>query len=256
MGKRRRSQLNPAKGNFLMSETTESDAPILNRLLAALPIDEYRRLSSKLKEIALNYGENIYKRGDIIRYVYFPTSGIVSLLAAVQDSATLEIGIVGREGIVGLALFLGVNTSNNSAIVQGAGFAMRMRAADFLIECRNGGALPQILRRFTHSMLSQVSQSAACYRFHPVEARLARWLLMTSDRMETHEFPVTQEFLSNMLGVRREAVNKSAGNLQQQELISYNRGNLSINDQTGLETAACLCYDVIRDEEKSFPCHK
>jgi len=253
MGKRRRSQLNPTKENLAMFDTTELDAPVSNRLLAALPIDEYRRLSSKLEKIALTYGENIYERGDIIRYVYFPSSGIVSLLAAVEDSATLEIGIVGREGIVGLALFLGVNTSNNRAIVQGAGFAMRMKAADFLTECRNGGALPRLLQRFAHSRLAQVSQSAVCYRFHPVEARLARWLLMTSDRMETNVFQITQEFLSNMLGVRREAVNKSAGSLQQQELISYNRGNLSINDQIGLEAAACLCYGIIRDEEKSFP---
>jgi len=236
-----------------MLETTESDPPVANRLLAALPADEYRRLFPGLKEIALNYGENIYERGEIIRYVYFPGSGIISLLAAVEERATLEVGIVGKEGIVGIALFLGVNRSTNSAIVQGAGFAMRMKAADFLTECRNGGSLPNILRRYTHSMLAQVSQSAVCYRFHPVEARLARWLLMTSDRMETDDFPVTQEFLSNMLGVRREAVNKSAGSLQQQELISYSRGNLSIIDQANLEKAACLCYGIIRDEEKSFP---
>ncbi len=236
-----------------MSQTTELDAPVSNRLLAALPIDQYRGIFSKLEKIALTYGENIYEHGAIIDHVYFPNSGIISLLAAVDDSATLEVGIVGREGIVGIALFLGVKTSNHRAIVQGAGFAMRMKAADFLNECRNGGALPRILRRFTHSLLSQVSQSAVCYRFHPVEARLARWLLMTSDRMGTNEFQITQEFLSNMLGVRREAVNKSAGNLQLQELISYSRGNLSINDQTGLEAAACLCYSIVTDEENSFP---
>lgn len=236
-----------------MSETTGSNAPIFNRLLAALPLGEYRRLFPRLEQIALNYGENIYERGEVISHVYFPGSGIISLLAAVEESSTLEVGIVGREGIVGLALFLGVKTSNNRAIVQGAGFAMRMTAADLLAKCRNGGALPHILQRYTHSLLTQVSQSAVCYRFHPVEARLARWLLMTSDRMETGEFPITQEFLSNMLGVRREAVNRSAGNLQQQELISYSRGNLSITDQPNLEKAACPCYGVIRDEEKSFP---
>jgi CRP-like cAMP-binding protein len=236
-----------------MHDKIESDAPIQNRLLAALPVDEYRRLFSTFKKIALNYGENIYECGEIIRYVYFPNSGIISLLAAVEKSATLEVGIVGREGIVGLPLFLGVDISNNSAIVQGAGSAMRMKAADFMVECRNGGSLPRLLQRFAQSMLTQVSQSAVCYRFHPVEARLARWLLMTSDRMETGDFPVTQEFLSNMLGVRRESVNRSAGNLQQQELISYSRGNLSITDQANLEKAACLCYGIISDEEKSFP---
>src|SRR6185436_20448770 len=186
-----------------MSETTESDAPVSNRLLAALPAGEYRRLFPKLEQIALTYGENIYEPGEIIRYVYFPGSGIISLLARVEESATLEVGIVGKEGVVGLPIFLGVQTSGNKAIVQGAGFAMRMNAADFLTECRNGGSLPHLLQRFTHSLLAQISQSAVCFRFHAVEARLARWLLMTSDRMETNEFQITQEFLSNMLGVRR-----------------------------------------------------
>jgi CRP-like cAMP-binding protein len=236
-----------------MPDTTKLNAPIRNQLLAALPIEEYRRLFPNLEQITLTYGENIYERDEIIEHVYFPNSGIISLLAAVEDSATLEVGIVGKEGVVGLALFLGVKTSNHRAIVQGAGFAMRMKAAEFLTECQNGGALTQLLLRFTHSLLTQVSQSAACYRFHPIEARLARWLLMTSDRMETNEFQITQEFLSNMLGVRREAVNKSAARLQQKQLISYRRGNISIINRTGLEAAACQCYDIIKDEEKSFP---
>jgi CRP-like cAMP-binding protein len=236
-----------------MIEITESDAPISNRLLAALPAGEYRGLFPLLEQIPLNYGKNIYERGDVIHYVYFPNSGIISLLAAVEDSATLEVGIVGSEGIVGLPLFLGVKISNNDAIVQGAGFAMRMKAADFLTECRNGGALPQILKRFTHSLLTQISQSAVCFRFHLIEARFARWLLMTSDRMESNEFHLTQDFLSNMLGVRREAVNKSAVTLQQQHLITYSRGNISITNRRGLEMKACQCYSIIRDEEKSFP---
>jgi CRP-like cAMP-binding protein len=249
MGKRGRS----AEEKFLMPDTTKLNAPIYNRLLAALPNTEYVRLFSKLEQIALVYGEIIYERGEIIRHVYFPNSGIISLLASVENSASLEVGIVGKEGIVGLPVFLGVKTSNNHAVVQGAGVAMRMKAADFLIECRNDGGLPRLLRRFTHSLLAQVSQSAACYCFHLVEARLARWLLMTSDRMETGDFPVTQEFLSNMLGVRREAVNKSAVMLQQQQLINYSRGNVSIINQVGLEKASCKCYGIIKDEEKSFP---
>jgi CRP-like cAMP-binding protein len=232
-----------------MSEKTKP----ANLLLASLPNGEYRRLFPKLEQIALTYGENVYERGEIIRHVYFPDSGIVSLLAAVEDSATLEVGIVGREGFVGLPVFLGVKTSLNRSIVQGAGFAMKMSAADFLTECRSGGILTRLLLRFTHSLLAQISQSAVCYRFHPIDARLARWLLMTSDRMETGDFPVTQEFLSNMLGVRREAVNKSAVILQQQHLINYTRGNVSIINRAGLEKAACGCYAVIRDEEKNFP---
>lgn len=236
-----------------MSEETKPDIPADNRLLAALPSGEYQELLSKFERIPLNYGENIYEVGDSIRYVYFPSSGIISLLAAVEDSSTLEVGIVGREGVVGLSLFLGVKTSNNRAIVQGAGTALRATAADFLAECEKNGSLTLILRRFTHSLLTQVSQSAVCYRFHPIEARLARWLLMTSDRMETNEFQITQEFLSNMLGVRREAVNKAAVFLQQQHLISYRRGNISIISRMDLEKAACRCYGIIKDEAKSFP---
>jgi CRP-like cAMP-binding protein len=236
-----------------MSETIDLDTPAANRLLAALPVEEYRHLFSNLKRIALNYGENIYQRGDIIRHVYFPDSGIVSLLAAVEDSMTLEVGLVGNEGIVGLPVFLGVRTSNNRAVVQGTGFAMRMKAADFLAGCNNGASLSRLLQRYAHSLLTQVSQSAVCYRFHLSEARLARWLLMTADRMKTNKFQLTQEFLSNMLGVRREAVNKSAVILQQQQLIRYSRGTISIINQSGLEKAACACYGIIKDEEKSFP---
>jgi CRP-like cAMP-binding protein len=232
-----------------MFDTTKQNAPSANRLLAALPAREYTRLLPKLEEVSLTYGENIYESGEIIRRVYFPTRGIISLLTAVEERSLLEVGIVGNEGMSGLALFLGVKTSNNRAIVQGEGFAMRMKAADFLAECENGGSLPNILRRYTHSLLTQISQSAVCYRFHPIEARLARWLLMTSDRMNTNEFQITQEFLSNMLGVRREGVNKSAVILQRQHLISYSRGSIAITNRAGLEAASCKCYGIIKDEE-------
>jgi CRP-like cAMP-binding protein len=236
-----------------MPEDIKPTIPADNQLLAALPIEEYRKLNSKLEKIPLDYGESIYEVGETIQYVYFPNSGIISLLASVEHSSTLEVGIVGNEGIVGIPVFLGVKMSNNRAIVQGAGVAMRMTVADFLAECEKSNSLTQILLRFTHSLLTQVSQSAVCYRFHPIEARLARWLLMTADRMGTDDFPVTQEFLSNMLGVRREAVNKAAVILQQKHLITYKRGNNSIINRTDLEKTACTCYGIIKDEEKSFP---
>jgi CRP-like cAMP-binding protein len=236
-----------------MTQNMESDGPIFNRLLAALPAGEYRRLLPDLEQIPLTYGDNIYDSGDTIQYVYFPNSGIISLLAAAEKESALEVGIVGREGIVGIAVFLGVKTSNNNAIVQGQGFAMRMKAAAFLTECEKGEMLSRLLRRFTQSLLAQISQSAVCYRFHPAEDRLARWLLMTSDRMDTNDFHLTQDFLSNMVGVRREAVNKSAVVLQQQQLISYSRGNISIINRHGLEMKACRCYAIIKDEETSFP---
>ena len=194
-----------------MSKSTALRAPPLNRLLAALPKDEYRRLLPNFELVPLTFGEVIYQPGDLIRYVYFPTAGILSLLAAAEEEATLEVGIVGREGMVGLPIFMGVKTSRDCAVVQGAGAAMRMKATAFRKECTNGGSLPRQLRRYTHSRLTQVSQGAACNRFHSIEARLARWLLMTRDRMERGEFQLTQEFLSNMMGVRREGVNKAAG---------------------------------------------
>jgi len=235
-----------------MSKTTTLRAPPTNRLLAALPKDEYRRLLPGLEPFTLIFGKVIYEPGDLIRHVYFPTSGIISLLAAVEDGATLEVGIVGREGMVGLPAFMGVKTSGNRAVVQGAGEAMRMKAIAFRKECENGSSLPRLLRRYTHSRLTQIAQGAACNRFHPIDARLARWLLMTRDRMGTDEFRLTQEFLSNMLGVRREGVNKAAGALQQQHLISYSRGTLTILDRAGLNAGACHCYGIIKKAYEAF----
>jgi CRP-like cAMP-binding protein len=222
-----------------------------NRLLAALPVKNYQTILSKTERIELIFNENVYEHGDVISDVYFPESGIVSLLSAVEANSTLEVGIVGNEGMIGLPVFLGVTISNNRAVVQGAGFALKMSADDFLDECKND-ELPRILQRFTHSLMTQISQSAACNRFHEIEPRLARWLLMTGDRMHADEFQITQEFLSNMLGVRREAVNKSATHFQQQKLISYSRGNLTILNRQGLETAACNCYQIIKKDYDNF----
>lgn len=235
-----------------MAKTTALPAPPTNRILGALPKDEYQRLLPKLEPFTLVFGEVIYEPGDLIRNVYFPTSGIISLLATVEDRATLEVGIVGREGMVGLPEFMGVKTSANRAVVQGAGSAMRMKATAFRKECENGGFLSRLLRRYSHSRMTQIAQGAACNRFHPIGARLARWLLMTRDRMGADQFQLTQEFLSNMLGVRREGVTKAAGALQQQDLISYSRGNLLILDRVGLKAIACNCYGIIKAEYDTF----
>ncbi len=232
-----------------MSETPKP----ANRLLAALPAKEYTRLLPKLEEISLTYTETLYEHGDVIRQVCFPNSGIISLLSAVEKRSLLEVGIVGNEGFIGIPVFLGVKTSNNHALVQGAGVARRMKTADFLAECKNGGALPRLLQRYTHSLLTQISQSAACNRFHPIEARLARWLLMTSDQMESDEFQITQKFLSSMLGVRREGVSKSATKLQQNGLITYSRGKISILNRADLEAAACHCYFIVKEEYEKSP---
>ncbi|HEV7472449.1 MAG TPA: Crp/Fnr family transcriptional regulator [Pyrinomonadaceae bacterium] len=221
---------------------------IPNLLLAALPKKDYQALQGHLEEIPLVFEEFLYRPGVPIGDVYFPNSGVVSLLAGINDHATLEVGLVGNEGMVGLSAFLGVEFSMNRAVVQGAGFAMKMKATALRKQCNNGGALPRLLQRYAHSVLTQISQSAVCNQFHSVDARLARWLLMTHDRMGDDEFQLTQEFLSNMLGVRREGVSKAAGKLQKRKLIRYSRGRLKVLDRPGLEATSCGCYEIIRSE--------
>jgi len=231
-----------------MSETANPK----NRLLAALPREEYARLLPKLEETPLIFGKIIYETDDIIHSVYFPESGIVSLLSTMEKRSPLEVGIVGNEGLVGLPAFLGVKTSNNRALVQGAGVAMRLKTADFLTEAEKGGALSRLVKRYTHSLMVQISQAAVCNNIHRIETRLARWLLMSGDRMESDDFQITQEFLSHMLGVRREAVSKAATRLQRNGLISYSYGKISILDRDGPETAACRCYFITKEENKNF----
>jgi CRP-like cAMP-binding protein len=224
---------------------------IANQLLAALPKKDYQALQRNLEEVPLVFEEILYQPNVLISDVYFPNSGIISLLAAVNGRATLEVGLVGKEGLLGLAIFMGVNSSQNRAVVQGAGSAMKMKAAAFRKECSNGGVLPRLLGRYSHSLLTQVTQSAVCNQFHLVDARLARWLLMTHDRMGEDEFQLTQEFLSNMLGVRREGVSRAAGDLQKRKLIAYSRGRLKVLDRAGLEAVSCGCYEIIKDEADS-----
>jgi CRP-like cAMP-binding protein len=220
-----------------------------NRILAALPPKDLKRISAKLEPTELVYKETLFRSGEHITHAYFPEEGVISLLSEMGGKSSLEVGIVGREGVIGLPLYLGARMSRNSAVVQGAGTALRMNAGDFLVECDGLGQLPFQLRMFTNAFLFQVSQSAVCFRFHPVEKRLARWLLMMGDRVGSLEFPVTQEFLSHMLGVRREAVNKCAGELQNRGLIAYSRGHLGIVSRPRLERHSCECYFLIKKEE-------
>jgi CRP-like cAMP-binding protein len=224
------------------------DLPIANRLLAALPKKDYQLLKRHLEEIPLVFETVLYRPNELINDVYFPNSGIVSLLAGVNERSTLEVGFVGNDGMIGLDVFLGVNASLNRAVVQGAGSAMRMKSTAFRRECNNGSALPRLLQRYSHSVLMQITQYAVCNQFHSVDARLARWLLMTNDRMGDDEFQLTQEFLSNMLGVRREGVSVAAGDLQKRNLIRYSRGRLKILDRVGLEAISCVCYEIIKKE--------
>jgi CRP-like cAMP-binding protein len=206
----------------------------------------------ELKQVTLAFGKVLYEPGTIIRHVYFPIDSIVSLLSAVAERSTLEVGIVGNEGMAGISVFLGVGRANTRALVQGGGLAMRMKSADLGKESEHTSALTRLLHRYTHSLFTQISQSAACNRFHNVEARLARWMLMTHDRTGSDEFRLTQEFMSNMLGIRREGVNRAAGDLQRQDLISYSRGIIKIRDRAGLEAVACECYSIIKEESDGF----
>ncbi len=224
---------------------------VKNQLLAALPKKEYQGLQRYLEEIPLVFDELIYQPNILMSDIYFPNSGIVSLLAGDNERSTLEVGLVGNEGMVGMGVFLGVDASLNRAVVQGAGSAMKMKATAFRRECNNGGVLPRLLRRYSHSVLTQITQSAVCNQFHSIDARMARWLLMTHDRMGEDVFQITQEFLSNMLGVRREGVSLAAGDLQRSKLIRYSRGRLEVLDRAGLEATSCGCYEIIRNESKS-----
>ncbi len=220
---------------------------VANSLLAALPSKEYRHLIDDLEQVALTYGEVLYEPGEQIKYVYFPNDSLVSLLTLVDRHQALEVGLVGREGMVGIPLALEIATSPVRALVQGTGTAMRMKAAPFLREFRRSHPLQRELHRYTYTLMTQITQTAACNRFHVVEARLARWLLMTQDRMQSSSFRLTQEFLSQMLGVRRVGVTKAARMLQQNELISYSRGNIRILDRKGMEAACCTCYEIVKD---------
>lgn len=215
-----------------------------NSLLAALPAAVYTKLIPKFERFDLEFSEIVYDRGDTFSHVYFIESGIVSLLVAADKHSTIEVGMVGREGMVALPVFLGVKVSKNRAVVQGTGRALRMKASEFESECLAGADLSRIMRLFTYSILMQVARSAVCNRFHSTDSRLARWLLMTSDRMNSDHFQITQEFLSYMVGVRREAVNKAAKGFQRRDLISYVRGSMTINDRKRLETIACSCYGM------------
>ena len=231
---------------------TSNDGHSANRLLAKLPKKEYQRLLPLLKNTTLTFGDVLYEPGDTIKHVYFPNDSIISLLSAVAERSTLEVGMVGNEGMAGLSIFMGVNISSTRALVQASGSALRMSSAAVRDEANHLSSLHRLLHRYTHSLLTQIAQSSACNRFHTVDARLARWLLMTLDRVGMDEFRLTQDFMSNMLGVRREGVNKAAGALQARNLIRYSRGIIKVLNRPGLERVACVCYGITKAESDSY----
>lgn len=222
--------------------------PTKNGLLAALPSEVYRRILRSLEYVYFSSGGVLYESGGEIGYVYFPTTLISSLRYVVESGSSIEMGMVGNEGLVGVALFLGGKTVPNRAIVQGVGGAFRMRARTVRDEFARGGAFHGLLLRYTQALLTQVSQVAVCNRFHNIEQQLCRWLLLSHDRSDSDTLVLTQELIANVLGVRREGVTIAASHLQEQGLISYARGRIQIQDRRGLEGACCECYRVVKDE--------
>jgi CRP-like cAMP-binding protein len=229
-----------------MRSTT--NPPGQNRLLTSLPDDEYDRVTAVTEKVSLALKEVIYEPGQRIEHVYFPTSGVVSLLITMQDGSAVEIATVGNEGVVGMPVFLGAHTSLVRAISQIPGTALRMPVAAFKHVVEPAGAIQDVIRRYSQALVNQISQSVACNHLHSVEERMCRWLLMCHDRVGADEFPLSHEFLAQMLGVRRPSVTIAAGILQKAGLIAYRRGHVTIVDRGRLEEGACECYRVVKDE--------
>jgi CRP-like cAMP-binding protein len=225
-----------------------SQIPQQNHLLAALPASDYERLAPHLELIPLKLGEVLYEPGVQLRYVYFPTTSIVSLLYVMEDGASAEIAIVGNEGILGISLFMGGETTPSRAVVQSAGYGYRLKAQLLKDEFQRFGPMLHLLLRYTQALITQMAQTAVCNRHHSVDQQLCRWLLLSLDRLESNELSMTQELIANMLGVRREGVTEAAGKLQDAGLISYRRGRITVLDRPGLEERSCECYQVVKKE--------
>jgi len=223
-------------------------APRQNHLLAALPAEERERLMPNLELVPMPLGHVLYESGSELRHVYFPTTAIISLLYVMLDGASAEIGVVGNEGIIGVALFMGGETMPNRAVVQSAGYAYRLKGRLLKQEFNRSGELQHLLLRYTQALLTQMSQTAVCNRHHSLDQQLCRWLLLSLDRLPANELVMTQELIANMLGVRREGVTEAAGKLQKAGLIQYQRGHITVLDRAGLEARSCECYAVVKQE--------
>ena len=219
-----------------------------NRILAALPAAEYERLLPNLKPVTLEYKQVLYEPNKTIRHAYFPNDGIISMLSTVVDRILVEVGMVGSEGMFGIPVFLGANSTPHQGIVQVAGSAVRMKAGVLREEFKRGGRLQDLLLRYTQAHLIMLSQTAVCNRIHALDGRLSRWLLMIHDRVDGDEFLLTQDIISQMLGAQRTGVTEAAGTLQKKQMIRYSRGKIAVLDRQRLEEAACECYWIVREE--------
>jgi CRP-like cAMP-binding protein len=235
----------PGRSGALMA--TSSD-PLQNRLLAALPPEEWARWRPALEPVDMPLGAVLYESGMTMSHVYFPTTSIVSLLYVLKDGASAEIAVVGHEGIVGISLFMGGETTPSRSVVQSAGQGFRMRGHLLKEEFSRSGPVLHLLLRYTQALITQMAQTAVCNRHHSLDQQLCRWLLLSLDRLHTPELVMTQELIANMLGVRREGVTEAAANLQRAGLIKYRRGHITVVDRKGLEQRTCECYSVVQKE--------
>lgn len=241
-----------------MMEMT-SESPRDNQLLAALPSADFDRLQPCLERVWLPLGKVLHESGDRLQYVYFPSTAIVSLLYVIENGGSAEVAVIGNDGMVGIALFMGGETMPNRAVVLSAGYAYRLHRPAFMQEFerfggRRSGALNQLLLRYTQALVTQMAQTAVCNRHHSVSQQLCRWLLLSIDRSASNELMMTQELIANMLGVRREGITEAAGKLQAAGVIQYNRGRIQVLDRAALEARACECYGVVqREYERLLP---
>jgi CRP-like cAMP-binding protein len=222
--------------------------PRKNHLLGALPDTEWQRWRPQLEPVELALGQVLFESGGTLSHVYFPTTALVSLLYVMENGASAEIAVVGNEGMVGISLYMGGDTTPSSAVVPTAGHAYRLESRVLKREFGGGGPMHTLLLRYTQALITQITQTAACNRHHTIDQQLCRWLLLTLDRVATAELVMTQELVARMLGVRREAITEAAGRLQQAGFIHYHRGHISVLDRDGLATRACECYAAVRKE--------
>ena len=227
---------------------SKSENPLQNHLLNTLPHIEYERLLPHFELVEMPLGKVIYEPGGELNYVYFPTTCIVSLLYVMENGSSAEIAVIGNDGIVGVALFMGGGSMPNRAVVQSAGRAYRLRGQLLMKEFNQFGAMLHLLLRYTQALITQMAQTAVCNRHHSVDQQLCRWLLLSLDRLPSNELTMTQELIANMLGVRREGVTEAAGKLQKAGLILYSRGHITVLDRPGLEERVCECYQVVKSE--------
>src|SRR6202140_3951370 len=238
----------PSMANRSPEASLPRHSPRQNHLLNALPAGDYQRIAEHLELVELKLGDILYEPGVRLVYVYFPTPPIVSLLYVMEDGASAEIAIVGNEGILGISLFMGGETTPSRAVVQSAGYGYRLKAQLLKDEFQRFGPMLHLLLRYTQALITQMAQTAVCNRHHSVDQQLCRWLLLSLDRLSSNELSMTQELIANMLGVRREGVTEAAGRLQDAGLIHYQRGKITVLDRTRLEARSCECYQVVKTE--------